>query len=39
MKVDIAVVQMDCVLGDVAANLAHIEQLVGEAASRLDERD
>ena len=39
MKVDIAVVQMDCVPGDVAANLAHIEQLVGEAARRLAERD
>jgi predicted amidohydrolase len=36
MRVDIAVVQMDCLLGDVAANLAHIEDLAGQAVARLD---
>jgi predicted amidohydrolase len=37
VKVKIAVVQMDCVLGEVAANLTHIEELVTEAAGRLGE--
>lgn len=37
MKVDVAVVQMDCTLLDKAANLAHIEELGTEAARRLDE--
>jgi predicted amidohydrolase len=32
MRVEIAVVQLDCVLGDVAANLVHIEELVHQAA-------
>ena len=36
MKVDVAVVQMDCLLGDPAFNLAHIEELATEAAARLD---
>ena len=36
MKVDVAVVQMDCVLGNVAANLAHLEELAIEAVARLD---
>jgi predicted amidohydrolase len=34
VKVEIAVVQMDCVLGDVAANLVHIEELLSDAADR-----
>jgi predicted amidohydrolase len=32
MDLRVAVVQMDCVLGDVVANLAHIEDLAGRAA-------
>ena len=36
MKVDVAVVQMDCLLGDPAFNLAHIEELATEAVARLD---
>jgi predicted amidohydrolase len=36
VKVDVAVVQMDCLLGDPAFNLAHIEELATEAAARLD---
>jgi predicted amidohydrolase len=35
VKVAIGVVQMDCVLGDVAANLVHIEELVHRAADLL----
>jgi predicted amidohydrolase len=34
--VDLAVVQMDCVLGDVAANVARIEALARDAVGRLD---
>lgn len=37
MRVDVAVVQMDCQLGDVAANLEHIEALASTAAQRLEE--
>ena len=37
MKVEIAVVQLDCVLGDVAANLFHIEETVLQAADLLGE--
>jgi 5-aminopentanamidase len=36
MKVDVAVVQMDCTLTDKAANLAHIEDLAGQASTHLD---
>jgi predicted amidohydrolase len=36
VRVYVAVVQMDCVLGDPASNLAHIEELTIEAVSRLD---
>jgi predicted amidohydrolase len=32
METRVAVVQMDCVLGDTPANLAHIEELAGRAA-------
>jgi predicted amidohydrolase len=35
MKVDVAVVQMDCELGDVAANVARVEQLARDAVRRL----
>jgi predicted amidohydrolase len=37
VKVEIAVVQLDCVLGDVAANLLHIEETVHQAADLLGE--
>ena len=36
MKVDVAVVQMDCVLGDPAANLARIEDLASQAVAHLE---
>ncbi|MEX1334423.1 MAG: carbon-nitrogen hydrolase family protein [Candidatus Limnocylindrales bacterium] len=36
MKVDVAVVQMDCTLTDKAANLAHIEDLGKQASTQLD---
>jgi predicted amidohydrolase len=36
VKVDVAVVQMDCRLGDVEANLGRIETLAGEAVARLE---
>ncbi len=39
MKVQIAVIQMDCVLGDVDANVSHIEALVGDASRLLSEGD
>jgi predicted amidohydrolase len=35
--VDVAVVQMDCMLGDVAANLGHIDGLASQATRRLEE--
>ncbi len=37
MNVDVAVVQMDCQLGDAATNLAHIEELAAEALARLED--
>jgi predicted amidohydrolase len=37
VRVDVAVVQMDCVLGDVDANVARIEALARAAIGRLDE--
>ncbi len=39
MKVQVGVVQMDCVLGDVDSNVSHIEQLVRDAAGRFGEGD
>jgi predicted amidohydrolase len=38
VKVEIALVQMDCVLGNVAANLAHIEKKIDDVARRLGDR-
>jgi predicted amidohydrolase len=35
VRVEIAVVQLDCVLGNVAANLAHIEKKIGDVTRRL----
>jgi predicted amidohydrolase len=35
--VDVAVVQMDCLLGDVAANLGHIDELASQATGRFEE--
>jgi predicted amidohydrolase len=36
MKVDVAVVQMDCTLTDKTANVSHIEELATQASARLD---
>lgn len=38
MRVDVAVVQLDCVLGDKDANVAHIEALAEDAVGRLASR-